>query len=172
MLQSQVIQNLYVIVAMARNNVIGVNGTLPWDLPEDLQHFRKQTTGHTIVMGRKTFESIGRCLPNRKNIIITRQQDYTVPGAQIASSLEHAISMAAAEKIFIIGGGEIYNQAIKLANHLILTVIDLDVQGDAFFPKIDEGWKTVSSQSCVSAKGIPFTIENLTRTGWSEKAQF
>lgn len=152
------------IVAMADNNVIGVNGALPWDLPEDLQHFRKQTTGHTIIMGRKTFESIGKCLPNRKNIIITRQKDYNVLNGEIASSLEHALLLAAsAEKIFIIGGGEIYNQAIKIANHLILTTINLPAVGDAFFPKIGDEWKRISSTTHVSMKGIPFTIDNLTR---------
>jgi dihydrofolate reductase len=158
------IDNLYLIVAMANNNVIGINGTLPWNLSEDLQHFRQQTTSHVIIMGRKTFESIGRCLPNRKNIIITRQKDYNVPGAQIASSLEHAISLAqGVDKIFVIGGGEIYNQAINVANHLIVTMIELDARGDAFFPVIGPEWNTVSVKSAVSANGINFSIRHLTR---------
>lgn len=162
MLRTERIPNLFLIVATADNNVIGVNNTLPWNLPEDLQHFRKQTSGHTIIMGRKTFESIGKALPNRKNIVITRQKDYSAPGCAVVDSLQRAVSESKHDdKVFIIGGAEIYRQAMDLASHIVLTKIDLSVAGDAAFPDIDEEWKMISAESFKSATGLSYTIKHL-----------
>jgi len=129
---------LSIIVAMANNRVIGKDNDMPWGrLPIDLKHFKDVTSGSPIIMGRKTFESIGRPLPKRTNIIISRNKDYKIEGCSIASSLEEAIEIANFEspkEIFIIGGGNIYNQAIEKVNKLYLTLIDLEIEGDTFFP--------------------------------------
>lgn len=130
---------------MAKNRCIGDDGRLPWDLPEDMKHFRALTTGHPIIMGRKTFESIGRVLPNRENVIISRSPDYRVVGARVVGSLEAALEHFSLPgrgdengpnlEIFVIGGGEIYRQALPHAKKLYLTLIDHDVAGDTFFPE-------------------------------------
>ena len=124
-----------IIVAMANNRVIGKDNDMPWHLPADLQHFRKVTTGKPIIMGRKTYESIGRPLPKRHNIIISRNSDYKVEGCDVVGSLDEAVKLAGdVEEIFIIGGGFLYNQTIDSADKLYLTFIDLEVDGDTFFP--------------------------------------
>ena len=126
------------IVAMTKDRVIGVNNTLPWQIPEDLKRFKKLTLGHSIVMGRKTFESIGRPLPGRQNIVITRNQDYLMPGVEVAHSLDEALNLAdKAKEIFVIGGGEIFSQALPQANKLYVTWIHKDIKGDAYFPNFD-----------------------------------
>ncbi|MEK7507909.1 MAG: dihydrofolate reductase [Patescibacteria group bacterium] len=141
------------IAAMGKNRVIGKGGALPWKLPADMKRFRKLTSGHPVIMGRKTCESIGRPLPNRMNIIVTLRAGYSAPGCEIVSSLEEGISRArlaaGSDEIFIIGGGEIYKQAIDrdLAEKIYLTVIDKDFDGDAYFPEIDESkWKLVKRE--------------------------
>jgi dihydrofolate reductase len=130
---------LAIIVAMSRNRVIGINNKLPWYLPEDLKRFRKITSGHPVIMGRRTFESIGRLLPGRENIIITRNQDYKVLGATIRYSLEEALApfKSSDEEVFILGGGEIFKLAMPLVNRIYLTLIDQDFKGDAYFPETD-----------------------------------
>lgn len=129
-----------IIAAMASNGAIGRDGGLPWHLPADLRRFRELTTGHTVIMGRKTFESIGRPLPERVNIVITRQAGFGEPGVTVAGSLEEALSMASGEgEVFICGGGEIYLQALPLADRIYLTLIDRPFDGDAFFPEIPYG---------------------------------
>lgn len=151
--------NISVIVAVAKNGVIGQNNTLPWHLPEDLKRFRALTTGHHIIMGRKTYESLGRLLPGRTTVIVTRNQDYYVEGALIAHSLEAAIAMCKDDnEVFVIGGAELYQYTFTLANKLYITVIDLDVEGDAFFPQfsLDE-WKEDSREPHTSAQGLPFS---------------
>ncbi len=126
------------IAAMANNRVIGKNNDMPWHLPADLAHFKRVTMGKPVVMGRKTFESIGRPLPGRKNIIISRNPDYRVDGCEHATSLEEAIDMLKnEEEIMIIGGGNLYTQALQNANRLYLTFIDLDVDGDTLFPAFE-----------------------------------
>jgi dihydrofolate reductase len=134
------------VVAAARNNVIGKGNALPWSLPNDLKHFREVTSGHTVVMGRKTFESIGRPLPNRRNIVITRQEGYKPEGVEVVGSLAAAIaSMSVGEDLFVIGGGEIFNQVLPIADRVYLTRIEADVEGDAFFPRLDANeWEEVS----------------------------
>ena len=127
-----------IIVAMAKNRVIGKDNDMPWHLPADLQHFRKMTSGKPIIMGRKTYESIGRPLPKRHNIIISRNSDYVVEGCDVVDSLDAAVKVAGdVEELFIIGGGFLYNQTIDAADKLYLTFIDLDVEGDTFFPNYE-----------------------------------
>lgn len=125
-----------IIAAIARNGVIGRDGTIPWRLPADLHHFRELTTGHAVIMGRKTYESIGRPLPGRVNIVITRQPVYRAEGVLIAHSLGMALDMAGGREVFIAGGGEIYAQALSIADRLYLTILDADFAGDTLFPAI------------------------------------
>jgi dihydrofolate reductase len=130
---------------MARNRVIGANGTIPWRLPAELRRFRELTLGHALVMGRKTFESIGRLLPGRTSVIVTRQRDYRVPGAVIAHSIEEALAACAGEdEAFVIGGAELYAQALPLARRLYLTVVEAEVPGDTVMPEFDlASWREV-----------------------------
>ena len=126
-----------IIAAMDEKMGIGKNGQIPWHIPEDLQRVKKLTTGHTIIMGRKTFESIGRPLPGRKNIIITHNLSYNSMGCQIATSLNEAIELAKASgesEAFIFGGGDIFSQALGLADELYLTIVKGDFGADTFFP--------------------------------------
>jgi len=139
------------IAAVAKNGVIGAKNQLPWYLPEDLKRFKELTTGKVVVMGRKTFESIvarlGKPLPNRTNVVITRQTDLKVPeGAVVQSSLEDALhSYGGSGEVFIIGGGEIYRQGIELADRLYITHVDQEVEGDTKFPDIDsKKWRRES----------------------------
>lgn len=126
------------IAAMAKNRVIGKDNQMPWHLPADLGHFKAVTLGKPIIMGRKTYESIGRALPGRKNIIISRNPDYKIQGCETAVSLEEAIALVKdAEEIMIIGGGHLYSQAIEFANRLYLTFIELNVDGDTQFPQYE-----------------------------------
>ena len=155
--------NLSLIVAIAKNGVIGKDNTLPWHLPEDLKRFRALTTGHHIIMGRKTYESLGRLLPGRTTVIVTRNRDYHVEGALIAHSLADAAALCKADpEAFIIGGAELYQQAFEVANKLYLTQIDLDVQGDAHFPEFDKGeWQETSHEAHTSAQGLAFSYITL-----------
>lgn len=134
---------LSIIVAMAKNRVIGANNTLPWHLPADLKHFKALTMGHHIVMGRKTFESIGKPLPGRTSVVVTRNANYAPPGVIVANSLEAAISSCGNdEEIFVIGGAELYRQAINLADRIYLTEIDAGIPGDAYFTEFDsKSWR-------------------------------
>ena len=147
------------IVAVAHNRVIGVNNTLPWHLPEDLKRFRALTTGHHIIMGRKTYESLGRLLPGRTTVIVTRNPSYHVEGALTASSLQAAIALCQQDdEVFVIGGAELYKDALKLADKLYLTEIDLQVEGDAFFPEFQKSeWKETSREAHTSAQGLAFS---------------
>ncbi len=127
-----------VIAALARNGVIGIENRLPWRLPEDLAHFKALTLGHPILMGRKTFESLGRPLPGRTNIVITRNSAYRPEGCLVADSLPAAIALCNdADELFFIGGAELYAQAIPLADRLYLTEVDVEAEGDAWFPEYD-----------------------------------
>ena len=131
-----------IIVAMSKNRVIGDSNTLIWHLPEDLKRFRQLTTGNTIVMGRKTYESIGKPLPNRRSIIITRDTDYSVEGCEVVNSLEEALLLSNND-CFIIGGGEIYRQAIDIADRIYLTLINKEFEGDTSFPELKD-WVEIS----------------------------
>nr|WP_247664726.1 type 3 dihydrofolate reductase [Pseudoalteromonas sp. MMG010] len=141
------------IAAMANNRVIGLDNEMPWHLPADLQHFKKVTTGKPVIMGRKTFESIGRPLPNRRNIIITRNSEYQSEGIETVSSPEAALELVFdVEEIMIIGGGNIYQQFLPIADRLYLTLIDLEVAGDTQFPEYMTvaNWKTLDEQQVTS----------------------
>ena len=151
---------LSIIAAVARNGVIGLNNTLPWHLPEDLKRFRALTTGHHILMGRKTYESLGRLLPGRTTVIVSRRPDYRVTGAIVVNSLRQAISACGAdEEVFVIGGAQLYREALPLANKLYLTRIEQDFNGDTHFPPLDlKRWREVSSEAGLSAHGFGYTF--------------
>ncbi len=143
---------LSLIVAVAENGVIGRANQLPWRLPEDLQRFRRITTGHPVIMGRKTFESIGRPLPGRTNIVVSRTGVF--PGTVSAHSLEEALTEASrasgAGEIFVIGGGEIYRAALPLATRIHLTRVHSSVEGDATFPELGTEWIECGREPCAS----------------------
>lgn len=138
------------IVATAKNNVIGRNNDIPWYLPADLKYFKKVTLNHHIVMGRKCFQSIGRPLPKRTNVIITRNPFFVASNALIVNSIEEALKLAkenGEEEVFIIGGGQVYELTKHLWDRIYLTEVDLEVDGDVYFPKLDpKKWKEVSSE--------------------------
>lgn len=140
---------LSLIVAMAKNRVIGANGAIPWHLPNELKLFKSVTMGHHIIMGRKTYESIGRLLPGRTTVIVTRQQDYRAEGAVIAHSLQDAVVASAGDdEIFVIGGGELYQAALPLADRVYLTVVDAEPEGDTYMPQMAPAqWREHSSQA-------------------------
>lgn len=152
------------IVAMAKHRVIGINNTLPWHLPEDLKRFRTLTTGHHIIMGRKTYESLGRLLPDRTTVIVTRNKSYKVEGALIAHSLDDAIELCKNDgqmkkdnELFIIGGAELYKEGLKVAQQLYITEVDLESQGDAFFPEFDvTEWQETGRAERISENGLAF----------------
>jgi len=139
------------VVAMADNRVIGRDNTLPWHLPADLQHFKRITMGKPILMGRRTWESIGRPLPGRTSIVITRDAAYAAPGCIVAHSVEAALQAAAdcADEAMVIGGAEFYGQLLPRADTLYLTRIQADFEGDTFFPELDESeWREVERSDC------------------------
>jgi len=131
------------IVAAAENNVIGTANTLPWDIPEDMEFFKEKTKGHALIMGRKTYESMGRPLPNRLNVIVTRQKNFAAPGAVVVPTLNDAISYCKkqtskyGDEIFIIGGGEIYRQSMNMVDVIYLTRIHRNFKGDVTYPEVD-----------------------------------
>jgi dihydrofolate reductase len=141
-------RRLSLIVAMARNRVIGANGAIPWHLPNELQLFKRVTMGHHIIMGRKTWESIGRLLPGRTTVIVTRRPGYRVAGAIVAGSLEQALAACSADdEAFVIGGGELYRAALPAAQRLYLTIVDAEPDGDTLMPEFDASqWREVSAQ--------------------------
>ena len=127
-----------IIVAFAENNVIGKDNQMPWKLSDDLKRFKAITTGHTVVMGRKTFESLGKPLPNRKNIVLTSNPAAVPTNVITAGSLQQAIALAEPEsELFIIGGGDVYRQALPIADRLYLTKVHTDIEGDTYFPEIN-----------------------------------
>ena len=142
---------LAIIVAVAENNVIGKDNQLIWHLPADLKHFKTLTMGHPMIMGRKTFDSIGKALPGRTSIIITRQPNYTAEGCLMVHSLEQAITEAGklgSGEVFVVGGAEIYQQSIPVSDKIYLTEIHHSFDGDTFFPKIDSSvWQELKRES-------------------------
>lgn len=138
-----------IIVARTENNVIGKDNQIPWYLPADLKYFKQTTVGHHIIMGRKCYESIGKPLPGRINIVITRQKKYEAPGCLVVHSLEHALDIAriqGEDEAFIIGGAEIYRLALEQTTRLYITEVHAKVEGDVFFPEIGEDWILISEQ--------------------------
>jgi dihydrofolate reductase len=140
-------KKISLIAAMAANRVIGRHNRLPWHLPADLKRFKRLTLGHTLIMGRKTFESIGRPLPGRSTVVVTRQTDYAPPGVQVAHSVQEALSLAEVEEVFIAGGAELFAETLPLADRLHLTLIEKDFEGDTFFPDFDPAeWRLVEEE--------------------------
>ncbi len=149
-----------IIAASGKNRVIGKGNRLIWNLPGDLPRFKAITIGHPIVMGRKTFESFGaKPLPNRTNIIITRNADFKAEGCVVCSSLEEALEKAEAinDQIFVIGGGQIYTEAINRADRLYITVVDAEAEGDTFFPDYSAFTKIISSEDHMTPEGLKYT---------------
>ena len=135
---------LTLIAAMAENRVIGRDNTLPWHLPADLAHFKKHTSGKTILMGRRTWESLPGLLPHRSHIVLTRSADYRAEGVMIAQSFTEALRLAGGDEVFVIGGAQLYAQALPLADRLLLTLVHAEIEGDARFPEFDESsWERV-----------------------------
>lgn len=148
---------LSLIAAMSRNRVIGRDNAMPWHLSADLKHFKAVTMGKPVIMGRKTFESIGRPLPGRQNIIISRQPGFAAAGCSMAASLEQALAACSgAEEVFVIGGSEIYRLALPAADRLHLTEIDADFEGDTHFPAINAAEWRESSRDSHAAGETPF----------------
>ncbi|WP_426754416.1 dihydrofolate reductase [Myxococcus sp. Y35] len=147
---------LSAIVAMAANRVIGAGNQLPWRLPADLARFKRLTMGHTLVMGRKTYESIGRPLPGRTFIVVTRQRDFAPAGVQVAHSVDDALVQAEASgdpEVFIAGGADLYAQTMDRVQRLYLTRIDRDFPGDTWFPHVDlSGWRCVEEEQHLDAE--------------------
>ena len=156
-----------IIVAIAKNGVIGDKNTLLWHLREDMIHFRTITSGHPVVMGRKTYDSIGRPLPKRTNVVITRDTELQIEGCTMAHSLTEAVEMFdSSEEVFIIGGAQIYNQAMPLADRLYLTIIDKEYEGDSSFPEIDyNSWQQISCEKFERGEAFeyPFSFITLER---------
>jgi dihydrofolate reductase len=163
---------LHLIYARSRNNVIGKNGDLPWHLPEDLAHFKRTTLGQAVVMGRVTWESIPekfRPLPGRKNVVVSRQAGYPALGASVVSSLQDALAIFPAnEVVWLIGGAQLYAQALPLASQVVVTEIDADFEGDAFAPLLGAEWVETQRSQHVSAQGLAYSLvvlKSLSRGG-------
>lgn len=151
------------IAAMGRNRVIGRDNQLPWHLPEDLKYFRSMTWGKPIVMGRKTFESLGRPLPGRTNIVVSTRPDLELAGAKVVRSLDEALDVAVAQalldevsEVMVIGGAAVYEQLLDAADRLYLTLVEAEPEGDAWFPNFDEDqWALVEERAVVAGDGYP-----------------
>lgn len=156
------------IVAMSQNRVIGRNNQLPWHMPADLKRFKTLTTGHTIVMGRKTYESIGKPLPNRNNIILTRDPNYHATGCNIALNFEDILNQTkedqnSTNELFIIGGAQIYQQLLNFINRIYLTIIHHEFSGDTFFPEIDkQSWKELECIAHFADDANPYNYSFIT----------
>jgi len=141
-------KKITIIAAMARIGAIGLEGKMPWHLPAELRHFKAATMGRPIVMGRKTWESIGRPLPGRQNIVVTGNGSLQAPGCELAGSLDQALELASGEEVMIIGGGQLYRQSLAFCDRMILTVVDCEPEADTWFPawRTDE-WKQAGMRS-------------------------
>jgi dihydrofolate reductase len=155
------------VVAMARNRVIGRKNALPWRLPVDLAHFRRVTMGHPVVMGRKTFESIGKALPGRQNIVVTHNRAFAAPGCVVVGSLDEAWKAAGdAEEVCVIGGTTLFTETLPLADVIHLTEVESDIEGDTYFPEFDRGeWREteIARQPADERHAYPLRILELTR---------
>ena len=159
-------RSVTIVAAMGRNRAIGLEGKLPWHLPRELQHFKATTMGKPIVMGRVTWESIGRALPGRQNIVVTRDRAYAAAGCVMAHSLEEAIGRAAGGEVMIIGGGQLYREALPFADRLILTVVDCEPAADTWFPDWKEfSWRqdAVRSERADDRNPCAYEVIELTR---------
>jgi dihydrofolate reductase len=153
---------LSLIAAVAQNGTLGRDGRVPWHLPVDLRWFKRWTVGHPVLMGRKTFDSVGKPLPARRNVVITRREGFAPPGVEVARSVEEALQrVSGCDEIFVVGGAEIYRETLLRADRLILTHIHRDFPGDAFFPPFDATeWRIVSREEHPESESnpLPFTF--------------
>ncbi len=159
-------KKISIIVAMNNKRVIGLNNALPWHISEDLKHFKKLTLNHSVVMGRKTFESIGKPLKQRKNIVISRNESLNFEGVMIVNSIDKAISIANDEsEIFIIGGEQIYSISLSIVTHMYITEVNNNNEGDAFFPNFKKNqWSEISRQNLTSENGLDFSFVEYEKT--------
>ncbi|XZG71694.1 dihydrofolate reductase [Chitinibacteraceae bacterium HSL-7] len=154
---------LGLIVALASNRVIGIDNKLPWHLPEDLKHFKALTMGKPMIMGRKTFQSLPGLLPGRRHLVVSRNQDWRAEGAEVYHSLEAALA-GAGDDAMVIGGANLYAQALEVVDTLYLTEVSLAPEGDAYFPEVDEqAWQEVAREPHISAGGVEYTFITLKR---------
>ena len=153
-------RKISIIVAMSENSVIGLNNQLPWHISEDLKNFRKTTLNHCVIMGRKTYESIGKPLKDRRNIVISRSKSLLIDGVEVVNSLDRAISIVDdSSEIFIIGGEQIYTISLPIATHLYVTKVNGDYNGDAFFPDyIQDEWNEISREDLISESNLKFSF--------------
>ena len=159
-------QTISLIVALGTNRVIGRGAIIPWRLPADQQRFKQLTMGRPLIMGRKTYESIGRPLPERLNIVVTRQSDYAAEGCEVVGSLEAALKRAGDGEVFVIGGSDLYQATLPIADRLHLTLVELAPEGDVLFPEIDwREWDEVErTTGQVDEKNVhPYTFITLER---------
>ena len=161
---------LALIAAVARNGVIGRGGGLPWRIPADLRYFKATTMGKPMIMGRRTFDSIGKALPGRTNIVVTRSGNFTADDVEVAADFDQALAIAAAtgtEEAMVIGGGEIYAVALPRADRLYLTQVHIDAEGDVYFPELDRAqWREVSRNDHAAEGDTPaFSFVTLERDG-------
>lgn len=157
---------LAIVAALGRNGVIGRANRLPWHLPDDLRHFKRLTLGRPIVMGRRTFESLPGLLPDRTHVVVTRDPAYSAPGAVVVHSLDEAIAAAGGDEVLVVGGAELYAQALPRAQRLYLTLVDAEVEGDAHFPPIHWGeWHEIAREEhgADSRHAFPFALVTLER---------
>ena len=153
-------KKISIIAALARNFAIGFNGDMPWHLPGELKHFKETTMGMPIVMGRKTWQSIGRALPGRQNIVVTRNQTFRARGCELAGSLDQAIQMANGEEVMLIGGGQLYRQALPYADRMILTQVDCNPDADTWFPEWNsDDWRQFSLRSVAADERNPLAYQ-------------
>ncbi len=152
------------IAAVARNGVIGRNGAIPWRIPGDLPRFKRITVGHPVIMGRRTWESLGRPLPGRRNIVISRTPGFAPAGAEVYRTLGEALAACShAAEVFVIGGTEAYREALGVADRLLLTEIDADIQGDACFPPFDRNaWREVEREPHAANADCPYAYAYVT----------
>ncbi len=157
--------SISIIAAMGSNRVIGRGNGLPWNLPADTRFFKETTRGHPVIMGRKTFDTMGKPLPGRRNIVVTRQSDLEIPGAEIVSGLEEALKLVDVvnDEVFIIGGAEVYRLGLGLADRMYLTLVHDSFEGDTFFPEFDESqWVVVSREDHEADERNPHAFSFLT----------
>ncbi len=160
-------KQITLIAAMGKNREIGLAGQMPWHLPAELQHFKKATMDRAIVMGRKTWQAIGRPLPGRQNIVISRNTDFKADGADVVGSLQQAIDQSNSDEVMVIGGGQLYELALPMAQRLILTLIDIEPEADTWFPQWQQDeWRTVHIQEFAADESNPlsYRIIELQRT--------
>ena len=153
-------KQITLIAAMGKNREIGLDGEMPWHLPAELQHFKRATMDKAIVMGRKTWQAIGRPLPGRQNIVVSRNAKFEAPGAGVVCSLEQALKQSNSQEIMVIGGGQLYELALPMAQRLILTRIDIEPEADTWFPQWDQDeWQTMAVQEFAADESNPLAYQ-------------